>query len=109
MSTEEGQVSAEDMPDAAAEAAEAPSAEMADDTDMGDAETPGEPQRPRQFGQNEPRGPDYRAFTPRFDETVAAEDLCEPEELERLRAISTSNWRICRAWSPASPTACSAA
>jgi len=34
---------------------------------------------------NEPRGPDYRPFTTRFDETVGAEELCEPEELERLR------------------------
>jgi cobaltochelatase CobT len=58
---------------------------MADDTDMGDAETPGEPQRPRHFGANEPRGPDYRAFTGKFDETIAAEDLCEAEELDRLR------------------------
>ena len=84
MSMEDTQVSSEDMPDAAAEAAEAPTADMADDTDMGDAETPGEPQRPRHFG-NEPRGPDYRAFTAKFDETVAAEDLCEAEELDRLR------------------------
>ena len=58
---------------------------MSDDSEMGDSETPGEPQRPRQFGANEPRGPDYRAFTPKFDETIAAEDLCEPEELDRLR------------------------
>ena len=84
MSMEDTQVSSEDMPDATAEAAEAPTADMADDTDMGDAETPGEPQRPRHFG-NEPRGPDYRAFTAKFDETVAAEDLCEAEELDRLR------------------------
>jgi len=85
MSTEDMQVSAEDMPDSAAEAVDAPTADMADDTDMGDAETPGEPQRPRHFGANEPRGPDYRAFTVKFDEMVAAEDLCEPEELDRLR------------------------
>ena len=85
MSTEDTQVSAEEMPDSAAEAAEAPTADMADDTDMGDAETPGEPQRPRHYGANEPRGPDYRAFTVKFDETVAAEELCEPEELDRLR------------------------
>src|SRR6187455_3111529 len=81
MSMEDTQVSSEDMPDAA----EAPTADMADDTDMGDAETPGEPQRPRHFGANEPRGPDYRAFTGKFDETIAAEDLCEAEELDRLR------------------------
>ena len=85
MSVEDTQVSAEDMPDASAEAVEAPTSEMADDTDMGDTETPGEPQRPRHFGANEPRGPDYRAFTTKFDETIAAEELCEPEELERLR------------------------
>jgi cobaltochelatase CobT len=85
MSMEDTQVSSEDMPDAAAEAAEAPTADMADDTDMGDAETPGEPQRPRHFGANAPRGPDYRPFTAKFDETVAAEDLCEAEELDRLR------------------------
>src|SRR5262249_9911152 len=66
MSMEDTELSAEDMPDAAAEAAEAPTADMADDTDMGDAETPGEPQRPRHFGANEPRGPDYRAFTVKF-------------------------------------------
>ncbi|HEY2757573.1 MAG TPA: cobaltochelatase subunit CobT [Pseudolabrys sp.] len=85
MSSEDTQVSADDMPDSATEAVESPTADMADDTDMGDAETPGETQRPRQFGANEPRGPDYRAFTTRFDETIAAEDLCEPEELDRLR------------------------
>jgi len=86
MSTEDTQVSAEDLPDASAEAVDAPTADMADDTDMTDAETPGEPQRPRHFGANEPRGPDYRAFTVKHDETVAAEDLCEPEELDRLRS-----------------------
>jgi cobaltochelatase CobT len=38
MSMEDTQLSAEDMPDAAAEAVEAPSADTADDTDLGDAE-----------------------------------------------------------------------
>ena len=85
-SMEDTQASADDMPDSAAEAAEAASAEMADDSDMGDSETPGEPQRPRHFGDNQPKGPDYRAFTVKFDETIAAEDLCEPEELDRLRS-----------------------
>jgi len=85
-SMEDTQASAEDMPDSAAEAAEAATAEMSDDSDMGDAETPGEPQRPRHWGDNQPKGPDYRAFTAKFDETIAAEDLCEPEELDRLRS-----------------------
>src|SRR5215472_5468306 len=86
MAVEEAEVAVEELPEGAAEAADAPSADMADDADMGDAETASEPWRPRHSGLNEPRGPDYRAFTAKFDETVAAEDLCEPEELDRLRS-----------------------
>ncbi len=82
---DEADVAGEDMSDSTAEAAEALSAEMADDAEMGDAESPAEPRRPRRHGQNEPRGPDYRPFITKHDETVAAEDLCEPEELDRLR------------------------
>ncbi len=85
MSSEDTQVSAEDMAESATEAADAPSADMADDSEMGDSETPGEPQRPKNSASNEPRGPDYRAFTMKFDETIEAQDLCEPEELDRLR------------------------
>jgi cobaltochelatase CobT len=57
---------------------------MADDSEMGESETAAEPWRPRNR-PNEPRGPDYRPFTMRFDETIPAEELCEPEELDRLR------------------------
>ncbi|MGE0062289.1 MAG: cobaltochelatase subunit CobT [Xanthobacteraceae bacterium] len=84
-SMEDTEMSSEDTPESAAEAAEAPTSDMADDQDMGDSEAPGEPQRPKYHGQNEPRGPDYKAFTHKFDETVAAEDLCDAEELDRLR------------------------
>ncbi len=83
MSMEEAEASA-DAADASEEAVDAPAADMADDSEMGESETAAEPWRPRNR-QNEPRGPDYRPFTLRFDETVPAEDLCEPEELERLR------------------------
>src|SRR5207247_5243621 len=82
---DEADVAGEDVSDSTAEAAEALSAGMADDAEMGDAESPAEPRRPRRHGQNEPRGPDYRPFITKHDETVAAEDLCEPEELDRLR------------------------
>ena len=82
---DEADAAGEDMSDSTAEAADALSAEMADDAEMGDSETPAEPRRPRRHGQNEPRGPDYRPFITKHDETVAAEDLCEPEELDRLR------------------------
>jgi len=85
MSVEEAEVAVEELPESAAEAADAASADMPDNADMSDAETASEPWRPRHSGLNEPRGPDYRAFTAKFDEIVAAEDLCEPEELDRLR------------------------
>ena len=91
MSTEDTQVSAEDMPDSAAEAVEAPSADMADDTDMGDAETPGEPQRPRQFGANEPRGPDYRAFTLRSTRPSRPRICASRRNSTGCAAISTSS------------------
>jgi cobaltochelatase CobT len=86
MSLDEAEASTEELPEDASEALDAPSAEMPDDSEMGDADNAAEPWRPRQRGQNEPRGPDYRPFTPKFDETVGAEDLCEPEELDRLRS-----------------------
>ncbi len=84
MSLEEAETSADDLSDRAAEAADAPASEMADDAETDDSDTAAEPWRPR-HARNEPRGPDYRPFTPKFDETVGAEELCEPEELDRLR------------------------
>ena len=82
---EEAEVAGEEMSESAAKAAEALSTEMSDDAELGDSEAPAEPRRPRRHGQNEPRGPDYRPFIAKFDEVVAAEDLCEAEELDRLR------------------------
>ena len=81
---DQAEMSSDELPDGATEAMDAQTADMPDDADLGDAETAGEPWQPR-HGRNEPRGPDYRPFTPRFDETVSAEELCEPEELDRLR------------------------
>ena len=85
MSLEQAEASTEELPDTAAEATDAPTAEMPEESEMGDAESAGEPWRPRQSGRNEPRGPDYRPFTTKFDEIVAAEDLRDTEELDRLR------------------------
>ncbi len=84
MSLEEAEASTEDMPESAAEAIDAPAADMADDTEMGDSETAAEPWRPR-HNRNEPRGPDYKPFASKFDEVIGAENLCDPEELDRLR------------------------
>ena len=82
---DQAEMSGEEMTDSTAEAAEALSAEMSDDAEMGDSEAPADPRRPRKHGANEPRGPDYRPFISKFDEVLAADELCEPEELDRLR------------------------
>jgi cobaltochelatase CobT len=77
--------SEQSMDESASEAADAPAGEFPDDTEGADAEDSAEGQRPP-LGSNEARGPDYKAFTTRFDEVIHAEDLCEPEELDRLRS-----------------------
>ena len=63
-----------------------------EDWDQGDGEPDGEgeegmlPVRPnRPFSDLSPQF-DYKAWTTDFDEVVAAEDLCDPEELTRLRS-----------------------
>ena len=61
-------------------------ASCSDESDMTDADDAAEMSRPPQSRANEPRGPDYKAFIAKFDEDVAAEELCDPEELARLRA-----------------------
>ena len=77
---------ADDMEEGATEAADAPSGELPDEADEADSEEASEAWRPPSSRPNEPRGPDYRTFTQKFDETIHAEDLCDPDELTRLRA-----------------------
>src|SRR5262245_24368226 len=76
----------EDREEGATEAADAPAGEFSDESDLTDADEAAEMSRPPQSRANEPRGPDYKPFVSKFDEEVAAEDLCDPEELARLRA-----------------------
>jgi cobaltochelatase CobT len=85
MTLEQAEAAADEVSEASSEALEAPSADMSDEAERGDAESAAEPWRPPHHGRNEFRGPDYRPFATKFDETVSAEDLCEPEELDRLR------------------------
>ncbi|MDF3063624.1 MAG: cobaltochelatase subunit CobT [Microvirga sp.] len=76
----------DDLDEGAQEAADAPSGELPDDSDEAVSEEASEAWRPPVSRSNEPRGPDYRAFTQKFDEVVQAEDLCDADELSRLRA-----------------------
>ncbi|MDE2468557.1 MAG: cobaltochelatase subunit CobT [Bradyrhizobium sp.] len=86
ISAEQAQASAEEMSESAMESAQASSSDAMDDGEIGDDEMPGEAARPNSRGANEPRGPEYHAFAPKFDEVIAAEDLCDHDELERLRS-----------------------
>ncbi len=81
--SEEG---SDDIEEGAQESADAPSGELPDEAEEAEAEEAGESWRPPQRADNAPRGPDYRVFNARFDEVVHAEDLCDAEELARLRS-----------------------
>ena len=81
---EQSDMASDDLPEGASEASDANASDMPDDSELGDAETAGEPWRPK-HGANEPRGPQYNAFSSKFDEVLGAEDLCDADELLRLR------------------------
>lgn len=77
--------SSDDIQEGAAEEADGPSGELPEEADEADSEDAGESWRPPSRA-NEARGPDYKAFTHKFDEVIHAEDLCDADELTRLRA-----------------------
>ena len=74
----------DDADEGAMDTVEAPSAELDDEGDAGDADEAAE-NRPPQPQPQERRGTDYKAYTTRFDEIVDADQLCDPDELQRLR------------------------
>ncbi|WP_293572613.1 cobaltochelatase subunit CobT [Phaeobacter sp.] len=69
----QAQVSADDMADE----------DFDDETDMPDGEAPLPPPPPQLASEADP---DYKVFLDTHDEEIAAEELAEPAELERLRA-----------------------
>jgi len=77
--------SSDEIEDGATEDADGPSGEMPEDSEQADSEEAGESWRPPSRA-NEPRGPDYKAYSQKFDEVIQAEDLCDADELTRLRA-----------------------
>jgi cobaltochelatase CobT len=76
----------EDLQDGAMEESDAPSSDIPDEMEDADAEEPAEAKRPPQTSHSDPRITEYKAYTTRFDEEIGAEELCDPEELDRLRA-----------------------
>jgi cobaltochelatase CobT len=83
---EQSQETSEDQEGGETEATDASTDDMADDDEL-DAETPGETRRNNDPFANLPKEIDYKVFTREFDETVGAAELCDEEELERLRAF----------------------
>ncbi len=77
--------SSDDIEDGATEDADGPSGELPEEADEADSDEAGESWRPPSRS-NEARGPDYKAYTTKFDEIIQAEDLCDADELTRLRA-----------------------
>ena len=84
---DKAEASTEEMEDTAMDVAEAPSGETDEEADYSDAEQASDARRAPTGRPQDYRGPDYKAFSRVADETIAAEDLCDPEELERLRSF----------------------
>ncbi|MEX2248726.1 MAG: cobaltochelatase subunit CobT, partial [Parvibaculum sp.] len=58
--------------------------DMPSDGDTDETSEGNQPWRPNQQGDDRNRAA-YKIFTPQYDEVIAAEDLCDLEELSRLR------------------------
>ncbi|MFC3206811.1 cobaltochelatase subunit CobT [Aquamicrobium soli] len=84
--SEEAEASTEEEQPAESEASDATADDISDDDDP-DAETPGEAKRNDNPFANLTKDIDYKVFTTTFDETVGAEELCDEDELDRLRAF----------------------
>ena len=82
---ETSEEASDEIEEGSQEAADAPSGELPDEAEEADSEEAGESWRPPQRADNTPRGPEYKVFNARFDEVIHAEDLCDPDELARLR------------------------
>ncbi|PXW83981.1 cobaltochelatase CobT subunit [Ruegeria sp. P4] len=82
-SPEQAQEQQQDESQAQVSADDIAEEEVTDETEMPDGEAPLEPPAPQPVSDADP---DYRVFLDTHDEEIAAEDLAEPQELERLRA-----------------------
>jgi cobaltochelatase CobT len=88
---EQGQVevsedSTDEMQDGASESDDAPPGDWQEDDQQPDADEAGEAPRQRDAPPAGRSLSDYKAYTTKFDEEIHAEDLCDAEELARLRA-----------------------
>ncbi|KNY21439.1 cobaltochelatase subunit CobT [Methylobacterium sp. ARG-1] len=83
---ETSEEASDEIEEGAQESADAPSGELPDESEDAESEEASEASRPPTRQGNEARGPEYRVFNPRFDEIIHAEELCDADELSRLRS-----------------------
>ncbi len=82
-SPEQSQDETQDPSQAQVSMEDAADQEMGEEVEMPEGEAPLEPPAPQPVSDADP---DYRVYATDYDEEIAAEDLAEPVELERLRA-----------------------
>ncbi|MAN14346.1 MAG: cobaltochelatase subunit CobT [Dinoroseobacter sp.] len=80
---EQSQEEQQDASQASVEMDDAGEMEEAEETELPEGESPQEPPPPAPHSEADEN---YQVYTTEHDEEIAAEDLAEPQELERLRA-----------------------
>ena len=86
MQLQDSDDSSDEMEDGTMEADDAPSGEFPEESDAGEADEAAENWKPPGAETAHQRSTDYKAYTTKNDEMIAAQDLCDPEELDRLRS-----------------------
>ena len=76
----------EEMEDGMQEAPDGPSGEMPEEMEDAEGDDSAEPTRPPVTMDNKRPSSDYKIFSTKYDEVILAEELCDAEELARLRA-----------------------
>jgi cobaltochelatase CobT len=82
----ETESSDDDMQEGMEDQADAAPDDMVDDMDQAEAEEASDAPRPPPRSQPDRIVTDYKVFTQKHDEVIGAEELCDSEELERLRS-----------------------
>jgi cobaltochelatase CobT len=84
--TERSEAASEGLEESEMDESDAPTGEFDEEAEFSEADESSEPRQSPSTTRADQRGFDYKAFTRRYDEQIAAEDLCDAEELERLRS-----------------------
>ena len=84
--SETAEASSDLMEESEVDAAGAPAGEFEEEGELSAVEEAGDMRRQQPPPRAEPHVTAYKAFSKNYDEVVAAQDLCDSEELERLRS-----------------------